>query len=50
MRAGRGFEVGGVVITKNRAALPRIRFHNLRHTAASLALGRGVNPKMVSEM
>jgi integrase len=34
----------------NRAGLPRIRFHNLRHTAATLLLGRGVNPKIVSEM
>ena len=27
-----------------------IRFHDLRHTAASLLLGRDVNPKKVSEM
>lgn len=33
-----------------RAALPRIRFHDLRHTAATLLLGRGVHPKIVSEM
>lgn len=33
-----------------RAGLPRIRFHDLRHTAATLLLGRGVHPKMVSEM
>lgn len=33
-----------------RAGLPRIRFHDLRHTAAALLLGRGVNPKIVSEM
>ncbi len=32
------------------AGLPRIRFHDLRHTAASLLLGRDVNPKKVSEM
>ena len=32
------------------AALPAIRFHDLRHTAASLLLGRDVNPKKVSEM
>jgi integrase len=30
--------------------LPTIRFHDLRHTAASLLLGRDVNPKKVSEM
>jgi integrase len=27
-----------------------IRFHDLRHTAATLLLSRGVNPKVVSEM
>ncbi len=33
-----------------RAGLPIVRFHDLRHTAATLLLGRGVNPKVVSEM
>jgi integrase len=33
-----------------RASLPRIRFHDLRHTAATLLLGKGINPKIVSEM
>jgi integrase len=33
-----------------RAALPRLRFHDLRHTAATLLLGAGVHPKVVSEM
>ncbi len=33
-----------------RAGLPRIRFHDLRHTAATLMLGEGVHPKVVSEM
>ena len=33
-----------------RAAVPRIRFHDLRHTAATLLLGEGVHPKLVSEM
>ena len=32
-----------------RAGLPRIRFHDLRHTAATLLLGEGVHPKIVSE-
>jgi len=32
------------------ASLPRIRFHDLRHTAATLLLGEGVHPKIVSEM
>jgi integrase len=27
-----------------------VRFHDLRHTAATLLLGRGVHPKIVSEM
>jgi integrase len=33
-----------------RAGLPRVRFHDLRHTAATLMLGRGIHPKVVSEM
>jgi integrase len=33
-----------------RAGGPRLRFHDLRHTAATLMLGRGVHPKVVSEM
>lgn len=32
------------------AGLPVIRFHDLRHTAATLLLSRGVHPKVVSEM
>lgn len=33
-----------------KAGLPRIRFHDLRHTAATLALQEGVHPKIVQEM
>jgi integrase len=33
-----------------RLGLPIIRFHDLRHTAATLLLGRGIHPKIVSEM
>jgi integrase len=33
-----------------RAGLPRIRFHDLRHSAATIMLGNGVHPKTVSEM
>jgi len=32
------------------AGLPRIRFHDLRHTAATLLLSSGVHPKIASEM
>jgi integrase len=32
------------------AGLPRIRFHDLRHTCATLLLSRGVHPKVVQEM
>jgi integrase len=31
-----------------RAELPRIRFHDLRHTFATLQLAAGTNPKIVS--
>jgi integrase len=30
--------------------VPHLRFHDLRHTAATLLLGEGVHPKIVSEM
>jgi integrase len=33
-----------------RAGLPQIRFHDLRHTCATLLLSKNVNPKVVSEM
>ena len=33
-----------------RAGLPEIRFHDLRHTCATLLLGRGVHPKIVQEL
>lgn len=36
--------------TLERAGLPRIRFHDLRHTTATLLLSEGVHPKIVSEM
>jgi integrase len=33
-----------------RTGLPPMRFHDLRHTCATLLLSRNVNPKIVSEM
>jgi integrase len=32
-----------------RASVPRIRFHDLRHTSATLLLAQGVHPKIVQE-
>jgi integrase len=32
-----------------RAGLPRVRFHDLRHTCASLMLREGIHPKIVQE-
>ena len=36
-------------VNVDAARLPRIRLHDLRHTAASLALATGIHPKVVSE-
>ena len=33
-----------------RAGLPKIRFHDLRHSAATLFLSLGVHPKVVQEL
>jgi integrase len=33
-----------------KAGLPHKRFHDLRHTCATLLLGKGVHPKIVQEM
>ena len=54
-------EVGAIINPSNlrnrslkallkRAGLPAIRFHDLRHTCATLLLSRNVNPKTVAEM
>jgi integrase len=54
-------KVGGIISPSNlrnysfkpllkRAGLPDIRFHDLRHTCATLLLSRNVNLKIVSEM
>jgi integrase len=34
---------------QRRAGLPIIRLHDLRHTAATIALSAGIHPKIVSE-
>lgn len=34
----------------NKAKLPDIRFHDLRHSAATLLLGMGIHPKIVQEI
>jgi integrase len=33
-----------------RAGLPHVRLHYLRHTCATLLLGKGVHPKFVQEL
>lgn len=54
-------EVGGPMSASNlirrsfkrlltTAGLPPVRFHDLRHSAATLLLAQGVHPKIVSEM
>jgi integrase len=40
---------GGFVPALRKAGLPRIRFHDLRHTCATLLLTAGVHPKVVQE-
>jgi integrase len=35
--------------TIKKAGVPRIRFHDMRHSCATLLLGAGVHPKVVSE-
>lgn len=35
---------------KDRAGVPRIRFHNLRHSFSTLSLEQGMNIKTVSHM
>ncbi len=41
---------GDFIPLLKRALLPAIRFHDLRHTAATLLLSQGVHPKVASEM
>ena len=42
--------IGAALALLRRAGLPDIRFHDLRHTFATLQLTAGTNPKIVSEV
>jgi site-specific recombinase XerD len=52
----RGYGVNGSWLTKHfqalleRAGLPRMRLHDLRHGAASLLVGAGVHPRIAQEL
>lgn len=56
MLGGRWGPLDGTIVTKafqtalKRIGLPRLRFHDLRHTAASLLLAQGVHPRVVMEL
>jgi integrase len=51
---GTPLDARGVIRTFDRvlkfAGLPKIRFHDLRHSAATLLLAQGVSPRYVSEL
>ena len=53
-RHGRRLDSGNVnralATALDKAELPRIRVHDLRHTAASVLLVSGVHPKAVQEL
>jgi integrase len=38
-----------LIIERNAAGKPKVRFHDLRHTCATMLLLADVNPKVVSE-
>ena len=42
--------VSVTLILLERVGLPRVRFHDLRHSAATLLLSLGVYPKVVQEL
>jgi len=52
--AGGPFDSGSISHTKDRALehakLPRVRTHDLRHTAATYLLSQGVHPKVVQDL
>jgi integrase len=39
----------GFSVTAKNLDLPKIRFHDLRHTHATYLLSKGINPKVVQE-
>lgn len=51
---GKHLDPGGVLVHLKqllvKAGLPDKRFHDLRHTAATLLLSQGVHPKVVQEL
>lgn len=44
------YSVAACILDKGKNWLPDVRFHDLRHTCATLLLVGNVNPKIVSEM
>lgn len=56
LRSERGAAVSPAILDKHfrtqlrRLGLPAIRFHDLRHTYATIMLSHGVNPKIVSSV
>ena len=46
----RNFATGSFKPLLKEAGLPDIRFHDLRHTCATLLLSRGHHPKLVQEL
>ncbi len=49
-RGSRGYLTEVLRDVLGKAGLPSIRFHDLRHTCATLLLSRNVHPKVVQEM
>lgn len=49
-RSSRGYLTEALKKVIKKASLPEIRFHDLRHTCATLLLTRGIHPKIVQEM
>jgi integrase len=49
-RNHRGYVTEALKKALSRAGLPEIRFHDLRHTCATLLLTKGIHPKIVQEI